>query len=160
MAEDLPGEIEALLAEQPGVHLATWSDAHGPECSHAPCLVHEQCVHVLLSGLASHTANLLATPEAGLMWIEDAAGCANPFARRRLTLRCRAQVVERGDTRHALLLETMALRLGPTVNVLRGLPDFVLFALRPVEGRYIRGFGAAYRFEGLDLSTLTPVRGG
>jgi putative heme iron utilization protein len=160
MSENVRQEAETLLSNYASVHLSTLSGRQEPEASYAPCLLQNQRIYVLLSRLSSHTANLLDRPVASLMWIEDEATGANLFARRRLIARCQAMVIEKTDARYATLLDAMATRLGPTLSVLRSLPDFVLFELSPQEGRFIKGFGAAYRFEGFDLQGMTQVTAG
>ncbi|MEB3313461.1 MAG: hypothetical protein VKL98_04885 [Cyanobacteriota bacterium] len=51
-------------------------------------------------------------------------------------------------------------RFGEVVALLRSLPDFQILRLRPLGGRFILGFGAAYEVDSQDLNQLRsePVK--
>lgn len=159
MSQDVRKAAQQLLDTLKSVQLATLNAQGEPEASYAPCLIESQRVYLFLSQLASHTQNLLRTPVCSLMWIADEQSSRNLFARERLILQCRSEVIP-SDSEVALMrLDAMEARQGPTLSLLRSLPDFQLFQLSPTSGRFIQGFGAAYTFELFDLDTLTPVSG-
>ena len=100
--------------------------------------------YVYISGLAMHTRNLANRPVASIMFIEDEGQAANPFARKRLTIDCGAELIPRHTPSWEEVLARFAERHGGIVGVLKGLPDFQLFRLVPTAGVYVRGFGQAY----------------
>ncbi len=152
--EEVQREAIALRRGCDAVMLSTVSPEGRPEASHAPCVLDgEGRCHVLISQLAKHTTNLLSRPVASLMWLEDRVANGNVFARRRLVLQCRAEIVDRGSAGWRHMLKQMEEQLGNTANLLAGLPDFMLFRFDAVEGNYIRGFGQAYPVTGNDLAT-------
>lgn len=104
---------------------------------------------VFLSDLAPHTANLRRTGAAEVLLLEDEAEARQPFARTRLSLTCSVGMLDREDAQGRAVLEAMEAAFGGIVPLLRGLPDFHLFLLVPRVGRYVAGFGKAYRLEGL-----------
>ncbi len=156
--EKLQRQARALRDRHRTLLLAT-ADAEGrPEISYAPYLLDDdQAFCVYLSELAPHTRNLLARPEAGVLFIQPEEEARNPFARERLVLRCRAEEVT-GPAREPLL-ERMEARFGETLALLRSLPDFHLFRLRVEEGSYVRGFGQAWRLVGNALEIRELRRG-
>lgn len=156
----LQQEALAFLRQRHGLILATRSAEGSAEAGYAPFIADDQgnpCIYV--SELAGHTRNLLRQPEVSVLLIEDEAEARNPFARRRLTLSCRAEWIEPGSEIHARLLDRMEQRFGNTVSLLRGLGDFHLLRLAVDRGSYVRGFGQAYSVAGPGLEITGPKRG-
>ena len=150
--KELQQEAIALRRELDAVMLSTTSSEGMPDASYAPCVLDgEGRCHVLISRLAQHTQNLVSHPLASLMWIEDKVAKRNMFARRRLILHCRAEAIERDSEAWKRILKQMEQQLGNTVELLAGLPDFMLFCFEALEGNYIRGFAQAYPVTGNDL---------
>ncbi|MGB5261743.1 MAG: pyridoxamine 5'-phosphate oxidase family protein [Gammaproteobacteria bacterium] len=150
--EELQQEALAFRQEFDAVMLSTISPDGMPDASYAPCLLDDQgrC-HVLISLLAQHTKNLLSNPVASLMWIADKASSHNAFARRRLSLQCEVENIERDSQVWHRILRQMEERHGNTVPLLARLPDFILFRFNVIEGNYIRGFAQAHPVTGNDL---------
>ncbi len=135
------------------VILATSAPDGMPDAGYAPCILDEQLrCHVLVSRLAQHTKNLLARPVASLMWIEASDTAKNPFARRRLVMRCGAVAIERGSGDWSSVIDMLQTTHGNTVPLLANLDDFVLFRFEALTGNYVRGFAQAYTVEGNALS--------
>lgn len=148
-------EIQRFLAERQSVILATLGDEGRSHASYAPWISDgSSAIHVFVSRLARHTGNLERTGNASALFIEDESTCRNPFARRRLTLHCRATVISATDASGTRILNRFAARHGPLVDTLRQLPDFRLIRLNPESGDYVRGFGQAYQVSGADLSII------
>ena len=155
----LEREIRAFRAARHSVVLAT-TDAEGrPDASYAPCMDDAQgAVYIFVSGLARHTQNLLALGRVSVLYLEDEGETDNVFARRRLTLDCRATPVSREHPDWSGILDALTERLGKMVVTLRRLADFQLFCLTPLSATYVRGFGQTYRFEGEGLQQVSRVR--
>ena len=153
--EQLQQEAVALRAGLDSVILSTSAPDGTPDAGYAPCILDDQqrC-HVLVSRLAQHTKNLLAHPVASLMWIESAEAARNPFARRRLIVRCDALVIEPDSDEWKSLIDRMEQRHGKTVSLLASLGDFMLIRFEVRDGNYVRGFGQAWAVSGNALSVL------
>lgn len=137
--------------------LSTVNGEQQPEISYAPYIRDRAGDFVIfVSELAAHTGNLLKRGEAAVMFIQSEAASRNPFARQRVVLQCRAREVARDERRYPALLASLEERFGETVTLLRSLPDFHLIILTPRSGRYVAGFGQAYRIELPDWS-LRPI---
>lgn len=150
----------ALRDHANSAQLATLGSDHTPESSYAPCVLYEGSYYLFLSRLASHTNNLMRNPEIGLMLLEEEAEAANPFARKRINLQGRAQLISRDNARFRIVLDLFHHRFGKVMEIIEPLPDFQLFCVHPKTGRFVRGFGQAYELEGDKLDRLTHVNPG
>ena len=144
---DIRREYLALRDSIDGAMLSTLADDGSPEASYAPILWHDGDAFLFLSELASHTRNLRRNPALGLLLLEPEAG-SNPFARRRVVLNARAELVARDAALYAPILDEFRARFGTVMELLVPLPDFHLFRIMPRRGRYIRGFGQAFELTG------------
>ena len=104
-----------------------------------------------MSELSGHTGNLRHQQQASVMFIENESDASNIYTRRRLIIQCGAREHSRTHTRWASLLPLFRERFGETISVIETLADFVLMELQPVNGRWITGFGQAFRFDQLDF---------
>ncbi len=134
---------DALIAQQQSLLMATLSPSGEAEISNAPYLRHAGNFYIFISQLARHTQNLLAHPQASVLFIEPEADAKNPFARQRLTFRCSAQVIAKDHADYSQRLSQMTEKFGATVELLRSLPDFQLMALTSLDGLFVAGFGKA-----------------
>ena len=91
------------------------------------------------------------------MFIRPESESNNLFARERVIFDCTATVIDQCDDCYSTQLMALQQQFGDIVEVLRSLSDFHLFALAPVTGRYVAGFGQAYTINIKDGS-LTPLR--
>lgn len=137
-------QAQSLRDSVTSLMLATVSPEGEPDASYAPFVEYAGAFYILVSGLSRHTANLRDSGRAGVLFIEPEHRAKQIFARRRLSYRCSAGAVERGDAAWEPRLDQLGERFGGIVGVLRDLPDFRLFRLTPKEGTYVRGFGQAY----------------
>lgn len=142
--------------------LATIGGEGEPHAGYTPHLIDETSGDFLIfvSRLSAHTRDLLADPRVSVMLIADEGESAQIFARSRVSYGCTAEAVPREDPSYESLLDAFAERHGKTVALLRQLPDFVLFRLRPRVGQLVTGFGRAYRLAGERLDRLEHTRTG
>jgi putative heme iron utilization protein len=129
-----------------------------PNVSYAPFVSDEDGnFFVYLSGLSDHTTKLLTNPVAAVLLIEDESSANQIFARKRISYQCVIDLVERDDANYETILNAMSTRFGNVVNILRSLPDFYLFQLSPVSGRFVTGFGQSYELSGDNLMRLVHI---
>jgi heme iron utilization protein len=150
--------LQELLANQQTLLLSTASTTGLPDMSYAPFVRDESgCFYILISDLAAHTGNLMANPHASVMFIRPESESNNLFARERVIFDCTATEIDRRNDCYSTQLMALQQQFGDIVEVLGSLSDFHLFALTPVNGRYVAGFGQAYTINVKDGS-LTPLR--
>ncbi len=140
--------------------LSTVSEENLPNASYAPFVMDEaKNVYIFVSGLSAHTRNLYANSQACIMFIEDESKTEQIFARRRLTFDCSASLIERETPEWNQIADRFEERFGDMIQVFRSLADFRIFQLTPREGRFVIGFGAAYKISADDLNNLQHVKG-
>jgi putative heme iron utilization protein len=96
-----------------------------------------------LSGLSEHTRNLRADSRASLVVAEpDSDDVGDPQTLARVSLKCRAHLVERSADEFADLWQLYLERL-PDAAPRLALGDFALFKFAVEEARYVGGFAQA-----------------
>lgn len=144
----LSENYRTLIAKHQSLLLSTTSTTNTPEISYAPYVRDQPGVfYIYISELASHTINLLANPQASIMFIQDESEAKNQFARERVIFQCTAVQVDRSSPQFHAKLAALQEKFGDTVALLRSLSDFHLFELSAINGRYIAGFGKAYNID-------------
>lgn len=140
--------LQQLRESRLYAQLATLTQDGSPLASYAPCLIKDEGVYVFLSQLSGHCKNLLQDQRVGVLLMADEADARNPFARQRVSYQCQASIVAADTDGYANILDQLAEVHGNTVELLRQLPDFVLFCLQPIVGTYVEGFGKAFELAG------------
>ncbi len=141
--------------------LATVSASGQPLSSYAPVLVDEAGdFFVYVSAMAKHYAHLRKSGRASLSLIEDEGAAEELFARKRVTVDCEANLIERDGEDWNRGISGLEERHGSIMGYLKELVDFDLFRLRPLEGRLVLGFGKAYRVFGEGLSEISYLGAG
>lgn len=102
---------------------------------------------VLVSGLASHTQDMLDDPRVGLLVVELEGDNAPAHALARVALQGIAHALDADDPRHAEARSRYVQRF-PDMVGLFDLGDFRLFAIEPIAVRVVLGFAQA--------TSLTP----
>lgn len=139
--------------------MATVSADGTPEASYAPFIRSEgNEFYVYVSGLARHTRNLLATRVASVLFIEDERDASQAFARKRLTLDCRAETIARESAQWNEIIARFSREFGEVMELIGPLPDFQLFRLMPQSATYVRGFAQAYRASTPALDRFEHIR--
>jgi putative heme iron utilization protein len=154
-------EIKAFRDGFASVLIASTDADNSPHLSYAPTICDDSDnLIIFISELARHTGNLIGNPRTSLMFIEDEAACKNPFARRRLSYDCRVEMIQADTAKAGALLDKLEQRFGNIVRSLRQLPDFHLMRVIPLQGSYVKGFGAAYRWQGalppMEIDRVSP----
>ena len=141
------------------LQLSTLTAEKKPNGSYSPFVTDQQGnFYIFVSQLASHTQDLLANPEASILLIEDEAETRQIFARQRISYQCQVEKVASESNDFAPMLDALEARFGNVVELLRTLPDFILFRLTPYQGQYVKGFGKAYKLIGEGLLTLEHIQ--
>ncbi|MBJ7551266.1 HugZ family protein [Marinomonas ostreistagni] len=144
LASELATEIQAFLDQQGSLMLAV-VDAQGvPIASYAPYVVLEEEFYILVSRLAQHTQALEHGLHASVLIIEDEASSDTVYARKRLQYEVSVNMIQRESATWSLVGDLLVKRHGEVASQLLSLGDFLMFKLRPLQGRFVKGFGRAY----------------
>ncbi len=155
-------EIKHFRQQQKTLILASQSPddskAQQPLASYAPFIEDEACFYLFLSGLASHSVNLINhhndQTKISILLIEDEQDARNIFARKRLNYSCQVSIWPRDHPQWQEKVDKLQARFGKTIELLSSLGDFNLYCLIPDEGHYVRGFGQAYELKDGKAPTL------
>lgn len=155
--------LSSLKKNMQSVLLSTLGEEGDPHSGYTPFIFDntEATDHhliIFVSQLALHTRDLLATKKVSAMLIADESASDQIFARTRVSYQCEAEVIEKQSDRHKELLDAMQLTHGKMIGLLRTLPDFVLFRLKPLRGQFVMGFGQAFSLSGEKLNQFEHSR--
>lgn len=160
MEESLKENFNNFKQSVKTLQLSTLTVEGKPNASYSPFVEDKQGnFYIFVSQLAGHTKNLLVNQQASILLIQDEAEARQIFARKRLSYQCDVESVSLEDLNYKLILDSMEKRFGNVMDLLRSLPDFILFKLTPYQGQYIKGFGKAYKLTGeglLELEHIVP----
>ena len=156
--ENILDEVEQLLVRRYTLEMATVSKSGTPHVSYAPYLCGDKFrLYVFISSLAIHTHNLAENNKVSVMVIEDESQ-TNLFVRERFTLQCKARFIERQTEEFKKYIDLYKNRFGAIVDTLVQLADFGMYELKPESGVYVKGFGQAYRIDGVEMSDVEHIR--
>ena len=136
-------ELRSFVHNLKSLTLATVSGNGQPNASYAPFVESQGDFFILISQLAKHTSNLIATGRCHIMFIADEKESVNLFARKRLSYDCDISEVTRDTPDFSSIVSAMKSQFGPTIDMLSSLPDFRLVRLHPTQGVWVRGFAQA-----------------
>ncbi|MBD2576217.1 pyridoxamine 5'-phosphate oxidase family protein [Oscillatoria sp. FACHB-1406] len=156
--EETQAEYQQFAREVESLILGTVDLEGVPDTSYAPFVSDEaRNFYIYVSGLSTHTQNLENNPRASLLLIEDESKARQIFARRRLSYNCTATLLPRDTSEWEAIVTLFQSRFGDIIEMFRSLPDFRIFKLVPQSGRFVVGFGAAYRISSDNLDRLIQM---
>lgn len=159
----IEAKYHTLIASQRTLLFATASKQSMPQISYAPYVQDaKNAFFVFLSELAPHTRNLLENPQASVMFISpEKEAATNLFTRPRVVYECRASEIVSDATDYKTQMQALQEKFGKAFDLVSALPDFHLFVLYPIQGRYIAGFGQTYLIDVSNgsLIPMSPQRG-
>jgi hypothetical protein len=150
-------EFEELRESLKTLQLATLDNDSQPLASYAPYVRFQQRYYLYLSELAKHTVNLIANGSVSLLLIESEESCRNLFARRRIVLWGEARTIERDSPLFTRVIAEFERQFGGIIKVIEPLQDFHLFEIKPVSGRFVRGFAEAFEMSGPGLDVIEHI---
>lgn len=156
--EKAQAEYESFPQAFQSVIISTISKEGIPNSSYAPFVIDEaKNIYIYISDLATHTQNLYANPRVSVLFIDDETKTNNIFARRRLSFDCIATLIARDTDTWNTIVDQFQERFGEMIEVLKSLGDFRIFQLTPSAGRFVIGFGTAYKISGDNLNQLIHI---
>ena len=146
--------FESFLARKKTCVLSMIDTNGEPFASTAPIVNVGQTFYIYISKIAEHFAFIQNSKVVDVMFVADEAEMNNHFATERARFKCVPKNI--GNDGHEQVFAMFAKIHGESMmNLLRTL-DFSLFALTPIEGRYVVGFGKAFNVT-LDGTTFEHV---
>lgn len=128
-----------------------------PFSSYAPYIYDNNRFYIYISDIATHAKNIQTNPDASLFFIEDESISPNLFARKRISLQCSSNKIERDSKRFEEVLDLFSKKFESSmVEMLKKMTDFNLYELHVDSGEATFGFGEAYLIGGDSMNELIP----
>jgi putative heme iron utilization protein len=143
-AEERGRAAARLISAQSWLALATVDQSGVPSLSYVPFAPADGAFGVVVSGLAAHTANLMARRPASVLLVDGDSGQHDAYARTRLSVAVTAWPHASASAKAEAVWSALERRQGGTVLALRTLSDFRAVSLAPVSGRLVLGFASAH----------------
>jgi hypothetical protein len=140
----LISEVADFIETRKSLQISSITKEGLPYASYAPFAIGDECLYVLLSTIAVHASNLMATAKASVLIIEDEDSADELFARIRVNYSMAAQHIGHSEAGWDEGIKRLEARHGDRITSLSKLEDFKLFKLIPEGGRFVKGFGRAY----------------
>ncbi|PAE36582.1 heme iron utilization protein [Bacillus sp. 7884-1] len=122
--------------------LNTIDENGNPFVSHAPYVKKDGKMYIYISQVSDHYRNVEKNEQIDVLLIADESSTPNLFARERARFACTTSNL--GNQGHEDIFNLFNEVFGQKMmEMLRGM-DFSLFELKPLEGRYVVGFGQAF----------------
>lgn len=152
--------LSELLENYQSVVLGTTGKNNYPFSSYAPFYYDGERIYIFISNIATHAQNIQRTLQASTLFIEDESQSKNIFARKRISLQCDVQYIQREDTHFDMIMNHFKIKFSDEmVSMLMGMNDFNLYSLKPVYGEATFGFGEAYNIGGEKMNQLVARTG-
>lgn len=113
-----------------------------PFISNAPFVKVEDVFYIYISRVAEHYKLIEESQFVDVMLVADESVTHNHFATERARFKCTVENL--GNEGHETIFAAFDNRHGKQIMTMLKTLDFSLFALTPVEGRYVVGFGKAF----------------
>lgn len=151
--------LNELFEPFQSVVLGTQGENGYPFSSYAPFYYDGEKVYIFISNIATHAKNIQTTSKASAFFIEDESITENIFKRKRISIQCDANIINRDNALFNPIMEAFIEKQGSTLSMLMGMADFNLYALTPIYGEATFGFGEAYNIGGDKMNQLVPRTG-
>lgn len=148
-------EVKLFLETFETLVMASITPTGEPHASTAPYVRMNNDFYILISTVAQHGRNLLASSQVSLLFAEDESKTLQPFARKRATIEASVSEIHRENPIFLEAIEQFQAHFdSDLVQSLSEMGDFHLFKLSPLSGSVVMGFGKAYRLnENLEVVT-------
>lgn len=152
-------EVTEFLAGFKTCMIASLTPEGKSHASTAPFARDGNTFYILISTVAQHGKNLLATDHGSLLFAEDESICTQAYARKRITIEASVKEVVRESKEFEVGINLLKNRFDTElVENLSKMGDFHLFALSAQSGSAVMGFGQAYRLDD-NLEVVTSISG-
>lgn len=139
-------EVALFLETFQTLAMASLTPEGEPHASTAPYIRIDNDFYILISTVAQHGRNLLASTKVSLLFAEDESNTQQPFARKRVTIEASVREVQGDEEVFTQAAERLKAHFdADLVTSLLGMGDFHLFKLSPLSASVVMGFGKAYR---------------
>ena len=142
---------DKLLEQAKTLHISTGNSKSAIDWGVAPFIRENGIFYIYVSELGGHVRSILSKNPVLYSVVEDEVFAQNIWARIRLKFTAETMEIHRDKREFEIICKKIAERHGNVMDVIRGFSDFHLFAIKPLVGVLVTGFGSAYDVSGVDL---------
>lgn len=153
--ENLAKEVQDHMNSLKTVILATIDTENNPQASYSPFISFEGKNYIYLSKVAEHYVNLENNPKLEVLFLADESTSKILTARTRVKFKSVAKKLPRDIAEFEIIMDKFQESVGNTMKMIRNMGDFNLFEIEFIEGRYVKGFGQAYKITPKGKSFIT-----
>ncbi len=155
--ESIQREMQEFMQGFKSVCLASLHPQGNVVCSYAPLIQAFGEYYIYISEVSEHYASIAANPKnVEVMFLEDEKEAHSAILRKRVRFKTNVVFIERGelfDRVYDVFEEQNA--FNASLKTIRKMLDFHLIKLEFQEGRFVKGFGAAYDIKNGEIISLT-----
>lgn len=143
----LAKEIDEFMESFGSICLSTINKDNNVTCTYAPLIQTKLGKYIYISEAAEHFLNIKNNPKnIEIMFLEDECKAESVILRKRLRFRCDASFIERDSKIFNEILDEFERQnaRNSEIKIIRNMLDFHLIRLDFKNGRFVKGFGAAY----------------
>ncbi|WP_162165819.1 HugZ family heme oxygenase [Campylobacter fetus] len=120
-------------------------------CSYAPVVRDDNDFYILISEVSEHFKSIKENSDKiSIMFLEDESKAKTVFARKRASFRSKAVFLD--DQKESLFSKFESkFSSESAIKMIKNMSDFHIIKIEITKGRFVKGFGAAYDTNGLEI---------
>ncbi|EAK0827072.1 HugZ family heme oxygenase [Campylobacter fetus] len=120
-------------------------------CSYAPVVRDDNDFYILISEVSEHFKSIKENSDKiSIMFLEDESKAKTIFARKRASFRSKAVFLD--DQKESLFSKFESkFSSESAIKMIKNMSDFHIIKIEITKGRFVKGFGAAYDTNGLEI---------
>lgn len=144
---EIISEMEGFISKFESVIIGTISINNEVDLTYSPYLKVNGESYIYISEIGDHFSNLKNKEQIfEIMFLEDESECVSPVVRKRVRFNVNAEFLPR-DEKFERILDCFEEKIGKHMKITRNMKDFHLVKLNIINGRFVKGFGQAYKIE-------------
>ncbi|WP_162165494.1 HugZ family heme oxygenase [Campylobacter fetus] len=120
-------------------------------CSYAPVVRDDNDFYILISEVSEHFKSIKENSDKiSIMFLEDESKAKTVFARKRASFRSKAVFLD--DQKESMFSKFESkFSSESAIKMIKNMSDFHIIKIEITKGRFVKGFGAAYDTNGLEI---------
>lgn len=151
-------EIDNFINSFKSVFISSLNNNEHCVASYAPFVRIKDEIFIMISEMAEHFISIKTNPsKVSLMFLQDEKEARTIFARKRISFQANATFIdERKDEIFSLFEKKF--QEESALGIIELFKDFHIIKFNLKKGRFVKGFGAAYDTQGLQVTKMPHVK--
>ena len=141
-SDEIQKKVDTLIGSVKSFIITTYGDGINTSLGYLPFVKEGDKYYVYASEMTEHGRNLIDGADAKVMFVEDETDAKLIPARTRATFDATAKVIEERED----IIERLINEVDESYQIMyEQLEDFAMYEMTLSNGRFVHGFGAAFR---------------